>query len=493
MIEVVAEAFAGLGHRLGDPAVLRRVLEFRSGDLGRALKAQPPKGLRPPEHFIYPTTTRNPRSWIGRYLDYIERTESDFGYHFWSAYAIVCSAMRRNLWLDMGSYTVYPAPYVMLIGPTAGRKTSAINHAQGMVGRMNEVITIREAHLHRTANFKGPVHTLQIKNLPSSDTSAEFISDKLMGTKKADYRLVERGVNSPVYDGSCGILICDEVARLLGKTNAGAPKIVITLTDLFGSPSERPAGTRKLGDRMMHDVALTVLAGSTAEWLRSDVTPSMMQGGFLGRWVFVVRPGRRARESRPPPPDPFLAHELAEELAALAMMKPRELPLTDRAVEWFDRWYNEMPEPDGGPLVNFAGRRHEHLLRLAMAIHVSENSPYKPLDIEALELALTILTHEEKAMPGLFDNIARDPDEDSREFIERRLLEIGGVDIAHSSLYKAVSYRIGSSRRFKEMMDDLVVRGAVKRKPTGNSRGSAYTHVRLLKKTAKRNAPPTKS
>ena len=58
-------------------------------------------------------------------MEYTLDTESPDNYHFWTAITILGAITKRQVWLDMNMFKVYPNFYVFLIGPPAARKSAA--------------------------------------------------------------------------------------------------------------------------------------------------------------------------------------------------------------------------------------------------------------------------------------------------------------------------------------------------------------------------------
>ena len=47
-------------------------------------------------------------NWVRAYMEYTLDTESPDNYHFWTAITILGAITKRQVWLDMNMFKVYP-------------------------------------------------------------------------------------------------------------------------------------------------------------------------------------------------------------------------------------------------------------------------------------------------------------------------------------------------------------------------------------------------
>ena len=83
---------------------------------------------------------RNFDDWIENYLRYSQNSEPPKQYHVWSAISCIASCLQRKVWLNWGQFeTIYPNFYVILVGPPAGRKGTAMKIAKDLVSNLDDI------------------------------------------------------------------------------------------------------------------------------------------------------------------------------------------------------------------------------------------------------------------------------------------------------------------------------------------------------------------
>src|SRR3970282_852760 len=69
--------------------------------------------------------------WLTSYLDWSSGQESPESLHLWSAMSILAAATRRQIWLEMEYFTIFPNIYVVIVAESARvRKSSAMDMAR---------------------------------------------------------------------------------------------------------------------------------------------------------------------------------------------------------------------------------------------------------------------------------------------------------------------------------------------------------------------------
>ena len=99
-------------------------------------------------------------------------------------------------------------------------------------------------------------------------------------------------------------LALDELASLLTRKRQDfAADLLISLTELYSCP--RSAGTYTRKDPIIvENCYLTVMAGSTMEWIQSSITAQDLMAGFGNRMTFILGDPRPEKDwPQPPQPD----------------------------------------------------------------------------------------------------------------------------------------------------------------------------------------------
>lgn len=444
-------------------------------EVRRSLKSQRfPRGQRLRHELVYPTT-----GWLGAYLDFTILSEQPLAWHFWCGVAALGAACRRNLYVDLGFEDVlFPNHYILLIGDSGLGKNQAINRATRVLQRANQSAHMLKECLARGVDFRVPL---------MNEVTAESLVDALLPGN------VEIGGAGSLVTRteSVGMLVNPEAATLLGRSRKEtSDRLFPYLTDLYdGKPRETRTRTR--GERNLGPTALSLILGSTVEWISTSISQAIISGGFTGRCSFIARGERDRVKYREIPaghvPDPAHEAELARLLLPWMMAPPIEVTLDQEAMDWWEEWYIQhrtQPLPSQ-VLEGWWARKPAHLLKLAMVLVASEHVAHDldltkvrsmPLDHRTLVKALDILAVEEERIPAILEKIDRAPEISLQEYVLEKLrgLQEKGEVVTHTRLFFASRWRVGTPTKLREVMDALVDLGAVVRSPGRHWREATY-------------------
>jgi hypothetical protein len=450
-------------------------------EIRRALKAtrrDPTKRLNGEE--VYPKS-----GWLGAYLDYSMDSEVPLGWHFWTGVGIIGAALRRNLYIDRNTFYILPNHYMIMVGPTAAHKSTAIGHGLSILEHLNKQAwgRVQETWIDRR------VIILPIKLTP------EAMVDAL----KAGNKHYDEFPNPVHIPQSVGLLQCSELSVLMGKNVMGADRMIHLITDLYGHEGkEYKFRTRQRGEHMLTEPTISTLFGSTASWINKSVTSELFTGGFVGRNMWLERDTSTKWLPKPQPLDPVMKEGLAAMLLPWMLTTVKEMELTPAAEQWFDKWYLEN-KAASAPIPLMEGwkeRKQGHLLKLAMVLAVSDmcDGGMKPGDLDRypsihlgmqyLEKALELVNLEEAQMPECFSRIGQ---HESVETTDELLSVLKGMElkqcpVRHSDLFKRMRHRVGDVGNFKKHMQSLIEAGEVEREECG--RGWAYRTPRMVHQVA---------
>ena len=174
-----------------------------------------------------------------------QRTSASVAYHRYGALAVLGAALGNRVYIDMGWGRVYPSLWVCLVGRSNDRKSTAINLACSL--------------------------------LAQADQSIELPHDF---TREAMYEFLAAR--------SFGLLRWREMGSVLESMNreynAG---VLSTLTDLWDSPFMTKRRTIGGGEIQITWPAVSILGGAKERWFVENIRARDIEGGFIGRWLFV--------------------------------------------------------------------------------------------------------------------------------------------------------------------------------------------------------------
>jgi hypothetical protein len=411
--------------------------------------------------------------WLGAYLEFAQDSEVPLGWHFWCGVAILGAACRRNLYIDRNAFYITANHYMIMVGPTAAHKSTAIGHALNVLAVMNKEL---EEEIANTTIDKRVV-VLPVKLTP------EAMVDALSPERRT---MKDGSVRQRVQ--SIGLLQCAELSVLLGKNVQGADRMIHLATDLYGNDArEYGFRTRKDGEKKLYEPVLSCLFGSTAEWINKSVTSDLFTGGFVGRNMWLPRDTSQKEFPKPPPMDPVIKNQLGEMLLPWARTNTTEVELTPKAEDWFDQWYREnKATPPPIPLMEgWKERKQGHLFKLAMVLAISEmcsphleqaeldRCPSIELELRFLERAAKIIDLEQERMPDCFARIGQHEAAELTDEVKAMIREVGRRDpegwATHSTVFQRVRHRVGTADAFRKIIRTLIEAGEVEVRVEGRS------------------------
>lgn len=296
---------------------------------------------------------------------------------------------------------LYPNSFVCLVGPSAlSHKSTAMNLALESLGELLKEMP--------------PVRSL---------TTSQGLLQAMLN------------------QGGMAFVVLDELASLLNKKRQDfAADLLARMTELYACPLTAGNYTRHEPIEVSHTF-LTLLSGSTIEWLRSGLTASDMMGGFGNRMTFVLG------DPRPPipwPKSPFWKNLQWERITDYE----GEVRLSDDAREYWDKKFYprfDAQQRKATPFVRvLAERIPEKVLKAAVVMTAWRNTDI--VDLDLLQAAVDWGRYLHQSVERLTPSF---------EVEDRQVLEtIRQGQNTRQKLFGALSHQI-AIRRVREAVDNL--------------------------------------
>ena len=166
--------------------------------------------------------------------------------------------MKRHCWVDRGTYKLYPNLFTVLVGRPGLGKGAAVNPAMSILKEANTTAVL------------------------SDRVTIEYVLEKL--SKGFPATGIASGGGIVFGQDASVILFSPELSIFITASQYTLP----ILADLWDSrEGEFSYGTRHKGDYKIKNSCISMLAGSTQEWLISSIPNSAIGGGFTRRVNFV--------------------------------------------------------------------------------------------------------------------------------------------------------------------------------------------------------------
>ncbi|MGD9631374.1 MAG: DUF3987 domain-containing protein [Pyrinomonadaceae bacterium] len=307
-------------------------------------------------------------NWLQYYAEYVKESESPDIYHLWTALSSIASAVRRNVWLNQGTYILYPNMYVVLIGPP---------------GRVRKSTTIR---LGRRLLYD--VEGIHFG--PDSVTREDLIS-----------QLAKISLNSKQ---AALTIHSTELSSLIEPSGI---KMIQFLTDIFDGDVKWRYSTKGQGKYTINNPVLNILAGTTPTWIADGLPPTVIGHGFTSRVVFVYANDRRYLRPFPNEPDPNLVKALSLDLDHISRLEG-EFTWGPGAKDCYNKIYEKIDKsrPRDYRVEGFHNRKDIYVLKVAMLLSIAENDSLilRAVDLDAAFDALNTI---EESMHHSFSAVGK--------------------------------------------------------------------------------------
>ena len=310
-----------------------------------------------------PADGRRLESWIDGFLRYTENSEPPLMFKKWTAISCISAALQRKVRVDWGaSLTFYPNFYIVLVGPSATGKGTAMNPGLSIV---NEIL---------------------------KDTN---LTDIDVETGKQHYH-------------SSLTVFSKEFTVFLGYHNR---ELMAALCDWYDCDRKWVYETISRKREEIIGVWVNMIAATTPDLIRSSLPIESIGGGLTSRIIFVFEPkaGKLVTLPTETAAERELFQFLVEDLEKISMLSGR-FGWTEGFAHAWDDWcrkYYENPPFKDSKFDGYNGRRRVHLMKLSMISAVSHGKNGLILTADDLEAAIELLGEVEQNMEQVFMGVGK--------------------------------------------------------------------------------------
>lgn len=278
--------------------------------------------------------------FFSAYLDYVDLDQSECPaiYHRWGCASVIGTLLGRAVWVPFGHSVIYPNQYVMLMGPPASKKGTAI----GVCKRLLKEVGYTRFSADRT----------------SKEAFLKGMKQFEAGSPEDVAELEALVLNAPSETFICA----GEFVDFIGQGDTG---FMMTLTNLWDNLPEytHPKITGK--DVHVDKPTVNMFGGSTPTTFALAFPPEAMGSGFLSRVLLIHSDGSGNKIPWPSPADPLKTALLVERLKVVKTLKG-EMEFIPSAYELVGTIYKNAVPVDDSRFVHYMDRRHTHLIKNSM-------------------------------------------------------------------------------------------------------------------------------
>jgi len=367
--------------------------------------------------------------WLRRYVEHTRGMEPPTAFHFATALSVLAASLRRQVFVEMNYFRIYPAVQILLAGPSGVKKSTAAEYGLDLAYEADETLF----HL-----------------LPD-EGSGEALKKEL-------------AENCRKEDESTGMLFISELSTYLGEQQYNRT-LVQQMTDLFDSRKNKRRRTNTGGTLAIKNISLTALWCSNDEWLSEAIPVSALGGGLFGRMLLFYQPDSDRSFPIPSLRDPDEKKELQAGIVQSKFVHG-VASLDVGALKYYEKRYNEIDKtwPSDERMGPFWERLGNHILKLAMLLSISDNLHEKEkIVIKERHVAQAdqILKWVLKYLPAIYVSLGASAFGREYQRVIKMFKQNHGR-IAEKELGRLMSSRM-SRRKLKEVLDSMVANGVLKK------------------------------
>lgn len=376
---------------------------------------------------------------------FCEETEVPAVFALWSGIFAVNACLKRNCFIDQGHFTVYPNLYINLTGKSGCKKSTAI---------------------YITSDF------LQEVDPPINILSQRITPQELIGTLSGKI-IKEKTI---IVEEAIGCFIADELSTLIDKTSE--MKVLIPILTKLYDCKDFDYATRKFGKEIVKNPCLSILGGSTIEWIKEVFPMYAIGGGFTARFIFPYQEGSERRIAWPRMSEKNMERykRIAYDLNEINKLRG-PVGVSEDAINLYSEEYVEFLK---GPMAKdiltsrYAERRHINLLKIAMALSASYRDT-REIIREDIWKAIQIIKGSENKRSMIMRKIASEPVGDICEHIMTLIMTAGSI--YRSDLIYETRHKI-THKELNVILEGLIESGYVKKDVVGGKLSYRYEKKR---------------
>ena len=323
---------------------------------------------------------RNCTDWIEGFMELTENSEPPVLFRKWAGISCIAAALQRKVRVDLGlSLTFYPNLYIVLVGPSATGKGTAMKFASDII---EKIPTIR---------------------LSAQATSLQALIRRMKETNLTDINVV---TGDQTYHSSLTIF-STEFTVFLGYHNQ---ELIAALCEWYDCHNRWTYETIARKKEEVVGVWVNLFAGTTPDAIQASLPIESIGGGLTSRIIFVVEEKRAKLVIVPTITERQLQlqQQLVYDLEAINRLSG-PMQYTDGWLKTYTDWcvYADQHRPfHDKKFDGYCGRRRKHLITLSMVCCASHTDEMI-MTSEDIDRAIYLLSEVEVKMGKVFKGMGR--------------------------------------------------------------------------------------
>jgi hypothetical protein len=322
---------------------------------------------------------RNLPDWISGFMLLSENSEPPVLYRKWTAISTIAAALQRKVKIELGlSLTIFPNFYIVLVGPSATGKGTAMRYAYDI-----------------------------LKEIPGIKMAAQATSLQSLIRRMKENNLTDIDLNGKMTCHASMTIFSEEFTVFLGYHNR---ELMSALCDWYDCKDRWSYDTIKRDREEVVGVWVNILAGTTPDNIQSSFPMEAIGGGLTSRIIFVnedkksklvIFPAATKQEVE-------IQQYLIRDLEQISLLSG-SAHFTEGAMRFYYDWCveaNTNPPFQDKKFDGYNGRRRNHLNSLALVCSASRSNDLTITE-DDMSRAATLLAEVEVKMGTVFKGIGR--------------------------------------------------------------------------------------
>jgi len=317
--------------------------------------------------------------WTDAYMEYTDNTEPRPLFRRWVSLSTIAACLQRKTWLPLGTIRVYPNMYIVLVGPPAARKGTAMLPARVFLDKLGVEIAADESSRQKLVT--------RLKAAAQTDSSSSM----------------------RIYTHSSLTIFATELTVFLGYNNA---ELMTILCKWYDCESKFRYDTHIHGEEIVTNVWINLLGATTPTLLQSSMPQDATGSGLISRIVFVYEDDKGKVVIFPALTEAqeVLEPKILRDLERINMLSG-SFSFSSGFLDDYSLWRTEQeahPPFRGHLLQAYTERRAVHALKMSMLFSASRTNDME-VTSEDFERAVSLLKETENKMPKAFIGVGANP------------------------------------------------------------------------------------
>lgn len=371
---------------------------------------------------------------MSEYLRYVENTEPPTVFHRWSLLASIGALLERNTYYGDGYFTYYPNLYVMLMGESGTRKSTAINLAKKLIESTG--------YGHFSAEQTSKEKYLEDLTMQHEDVEDDITTATLFG-------------NNANYDDRVtpSFIVAGEFNDFIGNGNIEFMSILGNLWDWNGTPYTKRLKNGK--NVTIPNPTISILSGNTATGFSLAFPSAAIGQGFFSRLI-LIHAAASGRKIRKPV---FPSIDFARYLGEIKQFVAGRIDESTAADKLLESIYNEFTTLDDARFNSYCTRRYAQLIKLCIICTATRAAT--TITEEDVILANTILTHAEQLMPQALGEFGKAKSAEVTNTILGMIKAAPGM-VTIEEIWKSVSQDLDNGNQLQDIIHRLIAAGKIR-------------------------------